>query len=371
MRIAIFHNYMDNIGGAEMVALVLARELKADLYTTNIDADKISKMGFADVLNRIFSIGKLPKKAPFRQQLAFWKFRKLNLSGKYDFFIIAGDWAMSAAVNNQPNLWYAHSPLNELWEFHQYIRKNILSLWKISPYDFWVWFNRKLTLSYAKSVNIWVCNSENTKNRIKKYYKCEAVVINPPVATTDYKWKNDGNYWLSVNRLVTHKRIDLQVEAFKDLPDEKLLIVGSYEEGVTQFESYKSYIEKIKPNNVEIIHWAEDKKLKDLYASCKGFITTAHDEDFGMTVIEAMAAGKPVIAPREGGYKETVTESTGILIDDINPKKITQAINTVLNNLKNDPAFYKEACFARAALFDTDIFIAKIKTEIEKIVKFN
>jgi len=275
---------------------------------------------------------------------------------------------MSAAVNNQPNLWYAHSPLNELWEFHQYIRKNILSLWKVSPYDFWVWFNRRLTLKYAKSVNLWVCNSENTKNRIKKYYNQESVVINPPVETKEYKYQPPKNYWLSVNRLVTHKRIDLQVEAFKNLPQEKLVIVGSYEEGVTQFESYKSYIEKIKPSNVEIIHWADDKQLKELYANCKGFVATARDEDFGMTVVEAMAAGKPVVAPREGGYKETVTSSTGVLIDDINSDKVSVAIKRVLNNLEKDNLFYKEECLKRASLFDTEIFIAKIKKEIEKIV---
>jgi glycosyltransferase involved in cell wall biosynthesis len=370
MKIAVFHNYMDNIGGAEIVTLVLVRELKADLYTTNIDADKISKMGFADVLDRIFSIGSLPKKAPFRQQLAFWRFRKLKLAGKYNFFIISGDWAMSAAVNNQPNIWYAHSPLNELWEFHNYIRKNILSFWKVYPYDFWVWFNRKLTLKYAKSVNLWVCNSENTKNRIKKYYKQVAVVINPPVTTKDYTSKESGNYWLSVNRLVTHKRIDLQVEAFKNLPNEKLLIIGSYEKGVNQFESYKSYIEKIKPNNVEIIHWVDDKQLKDLYSKCKGFITSARDEDFGMTAVEAMSAGKPVIAPREGGYTETIIKTTGILIDDINSEKITKAVNSILNNLKSDCNFYKDACLKQAALFNTTIFISKIKKEIEKIVKF-
>ena len=77
---------MDNIGGAEMVTLTLARELNADLYTTNFDAEKIKKMGFEDVLGRVHSIGKIPKMAPFRQQIVFWKFRRLNLSGQYDFF---------------------------------------------------------------------------------------------------------------------------------------------------------------------------------------------------------------------------------------------------------------------------------------------
>jgi len=193
-------------------------------------------------------------------------------------------------------------------------------------------------------------------------------VINPPVSTSDYTGRKSEGYWLSVNRLVMHKRIELQTEAFKSLPDEKLIIVGSYEEGVTQFESYKSYIEKIKPSNVTIVHWVDDQKLKDLYAGCKGFITTAKDEDFGMTVLEAMAAGKPVIAPQEGGYKETVTSSTGVLIDSIDSTKVLVAIKNILENLQNNPDKYKEACLARSSEFDTSVFISKIKQELQKIL---
>ena len=80
MKIAIFHNFMDNIGGAEYVDLILARELKADIYTTNINKEKIRKMGFST--DNIFSIGKIPINAPFRQEMAYWKFRRLNLGKK-------------------------------------------------------------------------------------------------------------------------------------------------------------------------------------------------------------------------------------------------------------------------------------------------
>ena len=122
MRIAIFHNFMDNIGGAEIVGLTLARELKADFYSTNVDHQKVKKMGFSDV--NVISIGKIPINAPFRQQAAFWKFRRLDLRGKYDFFIIDGDWAVPGAVNNKPNLWYVHSPIREIWDLYEYTREN-------------------------------------------------------------------------------------------------------------------------------------------------------------------------------------------------------------------------------------------------------
>jgi len=382
MRIAIFHNYIDNIGGAEMVALTLAKHLNADVYTTNIETDKIIKMGFEDVLPRIKSIGKVPAKAPFKHQLALWKFRRLKLKNQYDFYVIAGDWAMSGVVNNKPNLWYVHSPLNELWQWKDYVKKTILKKWQWPVYDMWVLMNRFLTKRYSKSVSIWVCNSQNSQNRIKKFYKKDAVVINPPIETTKYLNNKDQGYWLSVNRLISAKRIEIQVDAFKKLAasatevtnvlnrsnERKLIIVGSYEKGVKQFEGYKGEIEnKIKESGagIKIINWATDGDLKKLYAGCRGFITTARDEDFGMTVVEAMASGKPVIAPNEGGYMESVIDNVnGILIDDIDSDKLAKSIEVIENNLKVDPDRYKTPCQDRAKMFDVDVFIEKIMLEI-------
>lgn len=361
MKIAVFHNYMDNIGGAEIVTLILARELKADLYTTNIDVEKIKKMGFEDVLSRIFSIGQVSKKSPFRQQSAFLRFRKLDLSGVYDFFIISGDWAMPGAFNNHPNMWYVHSPLNEIWALRGLVKREILKVWQKPIYDIWVLINRGLSLRYSKRVDIFVCNSINTKNRIERYYRRNSIIINPPVYTSNYYNNLSKDYWLSVNRLTKNKRIDLQLKAFSFLPSQKLIIVGSYEQGADQFEDYKKYLYELKPGNVEIIHWADSKKILELYANCKGFITSSRDEDFGMTPIEAMASGKPVIAPNEGGYKETlINKVTGVLIDNVDEKKLAKAILEVDKNLNKNPNMYKEACIKRAKHFDSSDFIEKI-----------
>ncbi len=366
MKIAVFHNFLDNIGGAEIVALTLTRELSADLYTTNISAENISRMGFGDLLPRIQSIGKIPTNAPWRHQLALWKFRRLNLGKKYDFYIIAGDWAMSGAVNHKPNLWYVHSPLNELWEFKKYIRTNVLPIWKRHLYDIWVFINRIISKNYSKHVGHFVANSSNVKERLLKYYGVSAVdIIHPPIDTKKYTRGESDGYWLSVNRLITHKRVELQLEAFGVLPHEKLIIVGSYEKGARQFENYKGKLEKIRPANVTIINWADNQKLRDLYTKAKGFIATAMNEDFGMTVVEAMASGKPVIAPNEGGFKESLVDGeTGKLIDDISSKKIVTAIHEINNELAHDPDHYKRKTQERAALYDTEKFTSKIRNII-------
>jgi len=359
MKIAIFHNFMDNIGGAERVGLTLARELRADFYTTNIDREKIEKMGFSDI--KLKPIGRVPINAPFRHQKTLWKFRKLNLGKEYDFYIIDGDWAISGAVNNKPNLWYVHSPIREIWDLYEYTRENIVPLPLKPIFDVWVKYNRYLNKKYVNHAGKLVCNSENTQKRVRRYLNKEAIVINPPIETSKFYYHKNGDYWLSVNRLISHKRVDMQIKVFSKLPNEKLIIVGSYEKS-RHFQTYADYIKKTKPENVKILSWVDQKKLIDLYANCKGFITTTKDEDFGMTPIEAMASGKPVIAPNEGGYKETVINNvTGKLIDDISVDKLVRAIEET----GRDPERYKNACLRQAKKFDTDIFISKIKDVIK------
>jgi glycosyltransferase involved in cell wall biosynthesis len=358
MKIAIFHNFLDNIGGAEIVTLTLARSLQADIYTTNIDQEKIKLLGF-DTAN-IFSIGTVHLNAPFRQQKALFLFRHLNLISKYDFFIIAGDWAMSGAINNKPNLWYVHSPIREIWDLYEETRKNTVPWFARWFFDIWVKYNRYLNLKYVKHVNTLVCNSQNTQKRISRYLKRDADIIYPPIDTAHFHYETNGNYWLSVNRLINHKRIELQLEAFKNLPNEKLVIVGSYEHS-RHFLQYAEFIKKNKPDNVEIVSWVDSKKLMSLYANCKGFITTAHDEDFGMTPVEAMASGKPAIAPNEGGYRETIVNGiTGELIDNLNSDTLVDAINRIGQN----PEYYKDACIKQAHKFSTEIFIEKIKSHL-------
>ena len=359
MKIAVLHNFMDNIGGAEYVDLILARELKADIYTTNINYEKIKRMGFKKV--NIQSIGKIPINAPFRQQLALQRFRSLNLKNKYDLYIIAGDWAMSAAVNNKPNLWYVYSPIREIYDLHNYVRQSLVSPIKRPLFDIWVKYNRYLNRKYIRHVEKIACISNNTKKRLKKYLNRDSTVIYPPTETKNYKYKENGDFWLSVNRLITHKRVDMQIKAFKNLPNEKLIIVGSYEKS-RHFKSYANYIKKIKPKNVEILSWINQKELINLYAGCKALITTSKDEDYGLTPVEAMASGKPTIAPNEGGYKETIINNiTGKLINNINYKKLTKAVKSLKN-----PEQYKSACLKHAKNFDTKIFIKKIKELIKQ-----
>ncbi len=354
---------MDNIGGAEYVDLVLAQALGADIYTTNINQGKIAKLGFST--DNIFSIGSVPVNQPLRNEAAHQRFKRLNLGTRYDAYIIAGDWAMAAAIHNKPNLWYIYSPAREIWDAHEFTRQTLVPAPARPLFTAWAKHHRRQTLQNLQHINRFVAISENVRSRVQRYLRRDAVVVHPPTDTQRFRYQGNGDFWLSVNRLFHHKRVELQLQAFSMLPQEQLVIVGSYERS-RHFRRYAQEMERLKPANVTLLHWVDAQALVDLYARCRGFLTTSMDEDYGMGPVEAMAAGKPVIAPNEGGYRETVIDGqTGVLIDAITPEKIVAAIGVVGPRA----AEYQIACQKRAQQFDVSIFISKMQEQLNELIK--
>jgi glycosyltransferase involved in cell wall biosynthesis len=358
MKVAIFHDYIGAIGGGEKLVLTLAKGLGADVITTDADMDSVAKMGFEEV--KIISLGNTLKMPPLKQIDASFKFASCDFSKKYDFFIFSGNWAFFAAKKHKPNLYYCHTPTRAFYDLYDVYRKNH-SIFIAVPFTFWVQLHKRISEYYISHVCKIVTNSINTKSRIKKYLNRDSEVIYPPVDTSRFKFKECGNFWLSVNRLYPEKRVELQIEAFKEMPDQKLLIVGGYAAG-DHASGYASKLINQLPENVTLVGSVSEEKLLELYATCKGHITTAMNEDFGMTPIESMAAGKPIVAVKEGGFLESmVDKETGLLVE-ANVESIVQAVRIVSEN----PGKYKNSCIQRAKLFDTSEFIRKTKEVISR-----
>ncbi|MGM5481758.1 MAG: glycosyltransferase [Nanobdellota archaeon] len=360
---AVIHNYLDNIGGAELVTYTIATKFGSDIYTSAYEQDNAAKLGFKDV--KVYKLGLIPKQAPFKQQLALFWSRLYTPKKKYNIHLITGDWAIGAAKRAGPTLWYAHSPPRELWDLYEFTRQHNMRGVTRWIFDVWVWLNRKLTRQYVKDIDRIVCNSENVRKRIKKYFGREAKVIHPPVDTDKFYNKPHKGFWLSVNRYVRHKRIELQLEAFRKMPETKLVIVAN-EEKSHHFRKYREEIKRQKPENVTILNRVSDAKLKELYATCTGFITTSKEEDFGLTAVEAMSAGKPVIAPAKGGYLESVVDGkTGRLIKNITPEKIRNAIREIAPKTEK----YKRECLKQAKRFDVKEFVKHLEQEIHRTMQ--
>lgn len=350
MRIAIFHDYFRVIGGGEKLILTLARHLHADVITTNVDRTLIEKLGFQDV--NIISIGNLIDKSPLKQIHGSLRFYFCDFSKKYDYFIFSGNLAHFASHQHRPNLMYCHTPMRVYYDLRENVmgaRKNPISRAIVAAgIGVLSYFDRKLVDRVEKIAT----NSQNTERRIKRYLQRDSVVIYPPCDTSRFHYSEDGDYWLSVNRIYPEKRVDVQINAFRRMPDQQLLIIGGCGNGDAA-EGYARWVMNNKPHNVSIIGNVSEDSLIEYYARCRGFITTAQDEDFGMTVVEAMASGKPVIAVGEGGYLESVIDGiTGVFI-----KCNEDAIIGAVKEISRNPGEYREACVGQSKKFDVHIFL--------------
>ncbi len=358
LKIAVVHHCMETIGGAEKVTLTMVKDLGADLITTNYDETSFEKLGFSGI--PVISIGRIRDSVKNKQQRALIMFLTKKLP-PYDLYIICSSWAMSALVRNKPNICYMHSPIREIWDLSDGIRRTKKLLHQRILFDFYVKTHRILNHWFVKHTGFILCNSTNTQRRTITYLGRDSLLIYPPVEVKRIRYGTTGDYWLSVNRLCSHKRIDLQMEAFSALKDEKLIIVGSYGRTVAD-EAYVKKVMKWKPDNVEIKSFITEVEKEQLYANCKAFITTSEDEDFGMNAVEAMAAGKPVVAVNEGGYRETVINGkTGYLVNP-DTKSIIQGIHKVKN-----PQAFKENCEKQAGKFSRERFMTEIKQVVRAI----
>jgi glycosyltransferase involved in cell wall biosynthesis len=352
MKVAIFHDYFGAIGGGEKVVIQMAKILDADIITT--DTDSIIKI---DSTVRVISLGKTIKFPPLKQISATFLFFFCDFSKKYDCFIFTGNWSHAAAHRHHPNTWYCYTPVRAFYDLYpNFLERQGFTTRQL--FRIWVHFHRIFDQRSVRQIDRIIAISENVRGRVLKYYGRHAEVIYPPVETSLYWCLEYGNFWLSVNRLYPEKRIELQIEAFRMIPEENLVIVGGFSEG----DHAAVYAEKIRcnlPSNVVFRENVDAHEMIDLYARCKAHICTALDEDYGLTPLEAMASGKPVVAVDEGGYRETVTGNTGVLTVP-SVASLVKSIRFVAQN----PERYKECCLRRAREFDIAQFSEKMKSII-------
>jgi len=144
------------------------------------------------------------------------------------------------------------------------------------------------------------------------------------------------------------------------MPDQNLIIAGGFSKG-DHAQKYTKQLLRNLPDNVSVLGEIPEEELINLYAHCKGLVCTALNEDFGLTPLEAMASGKPVVAVNEGGFCETVTEDTGRLV---NPDPL--AIINAVHEVSRAPESFQKACRAQAKKFDISVFTEKMKAVVKQ-----
>lgn len=327
-EIAVLHHRYKHMGGAERVADKLAETLDADLYTLYITPECADQTSATPLYQSEYMDGLTGR---VRQRLAVENItRPLDVQhvdlDEYDLVITSGDYAHCYLPADEQVHWhYLHTPNRDLYNPTEF-RGLAGGSARILKTVYFEWLRMQDQI-HAQHVDRWICNSPFVADRCRRYYDAmdtDIRVISPPI-----DWENLGpaleepareDYWLTVGRLVPAKRIDILVDAFVELSDERLFIAGS---GGQQEE-----LEAQAPQNVEFLGYVSTERKRQLLREAKGFLFMGERECFGMSVAEALAAGTPVIAAGSGNMPSLVDDSNGELVD-ATPDAVVRAIQDV------------------------------------------
>lgn len=343
------------VGGGERFIIDIAKALDATIITPG-HSNNINKTVLKEFDNFICLNKNLPDE-PLKQIIGSHIFKSFDIT--FDFVVSVDDMSMYSLNNSIPHLYYVFTPRRAFYDMYYDTMDKKTGIKRLI-YSMGISYFRNKDRKHVKNnIKNIACISNNVRNRILRTYQKDASVIYPCVHTEKYYNNVHEGFWLSVNRVDKWKRIDLQIESFRAMPDKKLIIVG------TIYPEYQSLVDSA-PNNVEFKGVVSENELLDIYSRCNGLLTTAIDEDFGLTPLEAMASGKPVVATKEGGYLETVIDGyTGVLVTP-NKENIVNAI-TYIDRVQQHNDYYKDKCKKQALRFDYEVFKKNIQNEVNRI----
>jgi len=316
MRTAIVHYWLLNMRGGEKVVEALCRLMPdADVFTLFYDPERVSETIRRHHVQASFL---QPFRKGYRSLLPLMPLALESFDlREYDLVISSESGPAKGVITSSSarHICYCHTPMRYLWDLYPAYRNewthstskravmtvvsNYLRLWDFAS---------------ATRVDQFVANSENVQCRIWKTYRRESHIIRPPVSVEKFYWKPSDDYYLIVSALVPYKRVDAAVRAF-NRNGRRLRVVGDGPE-------YKALRRTAAPN-VEFCGRVTDEDLRELYARCQAFLMPG-EEDFGISAVEALASGKPVIALARGGAPEIVPEFGGLLYEE--PEGLLQAV---------------------------------------------
>lgn len=358
MKIALVHDYLVQYGGAERV-LECFCELypNAPIYTLVYNKDLMhgaleGKDIRTSFLQKLPFVGKHHRIFPPLMPMAIEQFT----FDRYDI-VLSDSSSFAKGIITGPktlHICYMHTPMRYAWDDCQ----------KYTEEFYFPRFIKKIVPFLMNRIRVWdrvsadrpdliIANSGFISKRIRKYYKRDSTVIYPPVNFDKFSISQEiGDYFLMVGRFMRYKRFDIVIDAFNKLKI-PLKIIGRGPE-----------MDDLKKNaslNIEFLGRVTDEELARYYSRCRAFIFP-QEEDFGITAIEAMASGRPIIAYRGGDIPEHMEEGkTGVLFDHQTPEDIIEAVRD-FDFKSYNPDYIRE----KAKKFDKKLFKDKIKAYVEE-----
>jgi len=336
MKVALVHDHLAQDGGAEKVLQALADLYpQAPIYTLLYDEKNVNKY-FKGRQIESSIIQKLPGGVKHYQWYMPFMPMAVEFFDLHSYDVVISDAsAFAKGVITSPDtlhISYCHTPTRYIWDYtHQYINE--------LPYNKYFKKVISLVLNYiriwdkaaADRVDVFIANSRTVKRRIAKYYKRDSIVIYPPVEMDLFGIaEKQDDYFLIGGRLAPYKRVDIVIEAFREL-NLPLKIFG---DGVDLNRLKKI---AVGCDKIEFLGRISEGEKAEVYSRCQAFINP-QEEDFGITVIEAMACGRPVIAFRQGGATETVIEGVnGTFFEEQTVPALIKAVRSFNSRQYNPP----------------------------------
>lgn len=364
MKVALVHDFLVKLGGAERVLEVFCKMFPdAPIYTLFYDEDKVGDV-FPEERVKCSFLQDYPDFLKKRYRFLVNKFpravEEFDFSG-YDL-VISSNTAFSHGILTPlktKHLCYCHSPMRYAWDWsNEYREENKIRGLKSIFYSPLIKYLREWDFLASDRPDMYVANSRNVKNRISKYYKQDSEVIYPPVDVDRFKTsKSHSGYFLIVSTLTPYKKIDLAVQLFNKI-GRKLVIIGDGPQ--------RDFLESIAGDNIDFLGFKDDETVTEYMRNCRALIFPG-EEDFGITPVEAMACGKPVLAFGKGGCTESiVTGKTGEFFFEPTVESMEDGLARLLYNEK----FYRPLTIRRhSSQFSRDVFEKKIKKKIREVVR--
>lgn len=325
-RVAIAHDYLTQRGGAERVVLAMAQAFpQAPIYTTLYDPDGTFPE-FRELQIVTSPLDRIPAlRRDHRRALPLLAAASSALRVDAELVLASSSGWAHGFDSTGRTIVYCHTPARWLYLADQYLGDQgrlspaRLALQLLAP------GLRRWDRRAARRADRYLANSTVVRERIQDTYGIDAELLFPPHSIAlggpqDAIGGLPGGHFLVVSRLLPYKNVESVIEAFRGLPTQRLLIVGD--------GPLRDRIAASLPGNVELRSGISDAELRWAYASSIALIAPSH-EDFGLTVLEAAAWGKPALALRAGGYLDTVVEHrTGLFFDSPTPPSIHDAVET-------------------------------------------
>jgi glycosyltransferase involved in cell wall biosynthesis len=356
MKVALVHEWLDSYAGSERVL--------EQMLLCWPDADVFAVCDFLPDAERGFLQGK-PVRTSFIQRLPFAQKRfrqylglmpvaveQFDLSG-YDL-VLSNSHAVAKGVLTGPgqlHIAYVNSPMRYAWDLqHQYLRQSGLERGLKGAATRWLLHRmRAWDQMSAARPDVLAANSTYIAERIQKTWRRESTVVHPPVDVEQFGFQAEKEaHFLIASRMVPYKRVDLVVQAFARMPQHRLVVAGDGPDMPAVRAA------AVGAPNVEIRGRVPQAELVTLTQSARAFVFAA-EEDFGIAMVEAQAAGTPLIAFGRGGARDIVQPgTTGLLFSEQTPESIVDAVARF--EALTPATISPEACRANALRFSEEAF---------------